>query len=83
MSLDLTRAAYGTWSAGRFMHFGETLSEEKFIECVQLAYENNIRTFVTADAYGVLKADALLAKALRGIDRSTYCLVGMICHDIH
>jgi len=81
--MDLTRAAYGTWSAGRFMHFGETLSEERFIECVQTAYENNIRTFVTADAYGALKADALLAKALRGIDRSSYCLVGMLGHDIH
>ena len=81
--MNLTRAAYGTWSAGRFMHFGETLTEEHFIECVQLAYENNIRTFVTADAYGALKADALLAKALRGIDRDTYCLVGMIGHDIY
>ena len=81
--MDLTRAAYGTWSAGRFMHFGETLSEQRFIDCVQLAYENNVRTFVTADAYGALKADALLAKALRGINRSTYCLVGMIGHDIH
>lgn len=81
--MNLTRAAYGTWSAGRFMHFGETLSEEKFIECVQTAYENNIRTFVTADAYGALKADALLAKALQGIKRDTYCLVGMLGHDIH
>ncbi len=81
--MDLTRGAFGTWSAGRFMHFGETLSEERFITCVQTAYENNVRTFVTADAYGALKADALLAKALEGIDRSTYCLVGMIGHDIH
>jgi len=81
--MNLGRAAYGTWSAGRFMHFGETLSEEKFIECIQLAYEHGMRTFVTADAYGALKADQLLAKALQGIDRSTYCLVGMIGHDIH
>lgn len=81
--MDLTPTAYGTWSAGRFMHFGETLSEERFIDCIQLAYESGIRTFVTADAYGALKADAMLAKALRGIDRSTYCLVGMVGHDIH
>jgi len=65
------------------MHFGETLTEERFISCIQLAYEKGMRTFVTADAYGALKADALLGKALEGIDRSTYCLVGMLGHDIH
>ena len=29
--MDLTRTAYGTWSGGRYMHFGEPLSEERFI----------------------------------------------------
>lgn len=81
--MNLTSTAFGTWSGGRFMHFGETLSEEHFMQCVQLAYEKGMRTFVTADAYGALKADALLAKALRGIPRETYCLVGMVGHDIH
>ena len=32
--MDLTRTAYGTWSGGRFMHFGEELSEERFIAMV-------------------------------------------------
>ena len=30
--MDLTRTAYGTWSGGRFMHFGEPLSEERFLQ---------------------------------------------------
>ena len=29
------------------MHFGETLSEERFIRCIETAYEAGIRTFVT------------------------------------
>ncbi len=65
------------------MHFGETLSEERFISCIATAYEAGIRTFVTSDVYGNGKADELLGKALRGIDRGTYSLVGMIGHDFY
>ena len=81
--MELTTTAYGTWSGGRFMHFGETLSEERFIGCVETAYESGIRTFITSDVYGNGKADELLGKALKGIDRSSYCLVGMIGHDFY
>lgn len=65
------------------MHFGETLSEERYIRCIETAYESGIRTFLTADVYGNGKADELLGRALSGIDRSTYCLVGMIGHDFY
>jgi aryl-alcohol dehydrogenase-like predicted oxidoreductase len=81
--MEPTTTAYGTWSGGRFMHFGETLSEARFIECIQTAYESGIRTFVTADVYGNGKADELLGQALAGIDRATYSLVGMIGHDFY
>ncbi len=81
--MEPTTTAYGTWSGGRFMHFGETLSEARFIECIQTAYESGIRTFVTSDVYGNGKADELLGNALTGIDRSTYSLVGMIGHDFY
>ena len=79
--MDLTTTAYGTWSGGRFMHFGETLPEERFISCIQAAYDAGIRTFVTADVYGNGKADELLGQALTGVDRAGYCLVGMVGHD--
>jgi aryl-alcohol dehydrogenase-like predicted oxidoreductase len=81
--MEITQTAYGTWSGGRFMHFGETLPEDRFLGCIRTAYEAGIRTFVTSDVYGNGKADALLGQALAGIDRSTYALVGMIGHDFY
>ncbi len=81
--MEPTTTAYGTWSGGRFMHFGETLSEERFSSCIQTAYEAGIRTFVTSDVYGNGKADELLGLALKGVDRSSYSLVGMIGHDFY
>lgn len=81
--MDLTTTAYGTWSGGRFMHFGETLSEERYMECIQIAFDAGFRTFITADVYGNGKADELLGQALAGIDRSDYCLVGTLGHDFH
>ena len=81
--MDLTTTAYGTWSGGRFMHFGETLSEERYIECIRLAYEAGFRTFITADVYGNGKADELIGRALQGIDRESYCLVGTLGHDFY
>ena len=81
--MDLTTTAYGTWSGGRFMHFGETLTEERYIDCIRLAYEAGFRAFVTADVYGNGKADELLGRALEGIDRDSYCLVGTLGHDFH
>ena len=81
--MDLTRTCYGTWSGGRFMHFGEQLSEERCIELFQHAYDEGVRTFITADVYGTGKADEMLGKAMEGIDRDSYCLVGIIGHDIY
>jgi aryl-alcohol dehydrogenase-like predicted oxidoreductase len=81
--MDLTKTAYGTWSGGRFMHFGEQLDDRRFADVIRLAYQQGIRTFVTADVYGVGRADEMLGEALSGIDRSTYCLVGTVGHDIY
>ena len=81
--MDLTTTAYGTWSAGRFMHFGETLSEERFLSCIGTAWDAGIRTFVTADVYGNGKADELLGQALAAYPREEYSLVGMLGHDFY
>ncbi|MEO1835722.1 MAG: aldo/keto reductase, partial [Akkermansiaceae bacterium] len=81
--MNLTKTAYGTWSGGRFMHFGEMLEEDRYLECIRLAYESGVRTFVTADVYGQGKADAALAEALSSYERDTYCLVGTIGHDFY
>ena len=81
--MDLTPTAYGTWSAGRFMHFGETLPEDRFLSCIQTAWDAGIRTFVTADVYGNGKADELLGQALADKPREEYSLVGMVGHDFY
>lgn len=81
--MDLTRTAYGTWNGGRFLRFGEALDEQHVISLTQHAYERGIRTFLSADIYGNGAADLLLGKALKGIPRDSYCLVGMIGHDFY
>jgi len=78
---DPTRTAIGTWSGGRFMHFGEPLDDERLIAL--LRPDERLRTVITADAYGAGEADALLGRALEGIDRDAYCLVGAVGHDFY
>lgn len=81
--MNLSRTAYGTWSGGRFMHFGEPLSDERFIAVTRLAYDRGIRTFMTADVYGNGAADEMLGRALAGLPRDSYALVGIIGHDFY
>src|SRR5881392_362080 len=81
--MDLTRTAYGTWSGGRYMHFGEPLSEERFLKVIQHAYRQGIRTFMSADVYGNGAADEMLGRALAGLPRDSYCLVGAVGHDFY
>ncbi|MGI8890307.1 MAG: aldo/keto reductase [Chthoniobacterales bacterium] len=81
--MQLTRAAFGMWGGGRFMHFGEPIPDERFLALIDLAYEKGIRTFMTADVYGTGDADSLLGRALEGKPRDSYCLVGAIGHDFY
>jgi aryl-alcohol dehydrogenase-like predicted oxidoreductase len=78
---DPTRTAIGTWSGGRFMHFGEPLDDERL--AALLRPDERISTVMTADAYGAGEADALLGRALEGADREAYCLVGAVGHDFY
>src|SRR3954452_218615 len=77
----LGHTALGTWSGGRFMHFGEPLDDERL--AALLRPDDKIRTVITADAYGAGEADALLGRALEGLDRDRYTLVGAIGHDFY
>jgi aryl-alcohol dehydrogenase-like predicted oxidoreductase len=83
MAMELTRAAYGIWSGGRFMHFGEPLEDERFLGVIRHAYKSGIRTFMTADVYGNGQADEILARGLEGVPRDSYCLVGAVGHDFY
>src|SRR5215212_3897164 len=73
--------AVGTWSGGRFMHFGEPVEEAR-LEAL-LRPGGGIATVITADAYGAGEADALLGRSLQGLARSQYALVGAIGHDFY
>lgn len=82
-AMDLTRTAFGTWNGGRFMNFGVALDEERYQQLVRLAFQQGIRTFITADVYGTGAADELLGRSLRGLPRAEYALVAAIGHDFY
>jgi aryl-alcohol dehydrogenase-like predicted oxidoreductase len=74
-------AAIGTWSGGRFLRFGETIEEDRLVELLRPG--GGIDTVLTADAYGQGEADRALGRALEGIDRGSYSLVGAVGHDFY
>src|SRR5262249_696918 len=47
---DPGRVAIGTWSGGRFMHFGEAVDDHRFLALI--APDERIDTVITADVYG-------------------------------
>jgi aryl-alcohol dehydrogenase-like predicted oxidoreductase len=78
---DLGRAALGTWSGGRFMGFGEKITEDR-LEAL-LRPGDGIDTVITADTYGQGEADLLLGRSLAGVPRGDYNLVGAVGHDFY
>jgi aryl-alcohol dehydrogenase-like predicted oxidoreductase len=78
---DPGRSAIGAWSGGRFMRFGEAIAEQR-LEAL-LRPGDGIDTVITADVYGQGEADSLLGRALDGVERDSYCLVGAIGHDFY
>lgn len=79
--MEITRTAFGAWNGGRFIHYGEALDDERYVALVRRAWERGVRTFVTADVYGAGEADELIGRALEGLPRDEYALVGMVGHD--
>src|SRR3954469_4585121 len=77
----LQHVAVGTWSGGRFMHFGNPVDDAR-MEAL-LTPGGGISTFLTADTYGAGEADSLLGRALAGVPRGDYALVGAIGHDFY
>jgi aryl-alcohol dehydrogenase-like predicted oxidoreductase len=79
--MEPTTTAVGTWSGGRYMHFGEPLEDERLTALLRPG--EGIDTVITADVYGCGEADLALSRALRGVAREDYCLVGAIGHDFY
>jgi aryl-alcohol dehydrogenase-like predicted oxidoreductase len=78
---DPSHVAVGTWSGGRFMRFGEAIAEERLAALLRPG--DGIDTVMTADAYGAGAADVLLGRAVAGVPREDYCLVGAVGHDFY
>jgi len=75
------RQAIGTWSGGRFLRFGEAIGEERLEGLLRPG--EGIDTVLTADTYGQGEADRVLGRALAGVPRDEYCLVGAVGHDFY
>ncbi|HEX6456537.1 MAG TPA: aldo/keto reductase [Solirubrobacterales bacterium] len=75
------RAAIGTWSGGRFLRFGEAIEEDRLAALLRPG--GGIETVLTADAYGQGEADRVLGRALEGVPRGDYCLIGAVGHDFY
>jgi aryl-alcohol dehydrogenase-like predicted oxidoreductase len=73
--------ALGAWSGGRFMHFGEPLDDDRLIRL--LRPDRAIHTVVTADVYGAGEADLAVGRALDGLPRESFSLVGAVGHDFY
>lgn len=73
--------AVGTWSGGRFMHFGEEIDEDRLVKLLRPG--DGIDTVLSADTYGAGEADRLLARALQGLPRESFCAVGAVGHDFY
>jgi aryl-alcohol dehydrogenase-like predicted oxidoreductase len=63
------------------MRFGTAIDEERLAALLRPG--DGIDTVMTADAYGAGDADALLGRALAGVPRTSYCLVGAVGHDFY
>jgi aryl-alcohol dehydrogenase-like predicted oxidoreductase len=63
------------------MRFGEPVEEDRLAALLRPG--GGIDTVMTADAYGAGEADELLGRALAGVAREDYCLVGAIGHDFY
>lgn len=78
---DPGTVAVGTWSGGRFMHFGEPIDDDRF--CGLVTPDAGIDTVITADAYGTGDADRMLGRAIAGRPRERMCVVGAVGHDFY
>ncbi|CAB4870143.1 unannotated protein [freshwater metagenome] len=81
MTVDLSHVALGSWSGGRFMHFGEPLDDQRLSALLRPG--DGVSTVITADAYGAGEADRCVGRALEGLPRDGYRLVGAIGHDFY
>lgn len=74
-------SAVGAWSGGRFLHFGETIDEDRLVDLMRPA--DGLSTVITADTYGQGEADTLTGRAVAGIPRDSFSIIGAVGHDFY
>lgn len=75
------RLAVGTWSGGHFMNFGVRIADDRLGAVLRPG--DGITTVLSADTYGQGGADRMLGRALAGVDRGSYSLIGAVGHDFY
>ncbi|MFN0125161.1 MAG: aldo/keto reductase [Verrucomicrobiales bacterium] len=81
--MNIHHTAFGLWNGGRYMHYGEPVTDDRFIALMRRSYEQGVRTFVTADVYGNGAADTIFGQAMQGMPRDSYALIGIVGHDFY
>lgn len=76
---SLSQTAVGAWSGGRFMRFGHAIDDDRFHAL--LRPDSQIPTVITADVYGTGAADTAVGRAIEGLPRDNFNLVGAVGHD--
>jgi aryl-alcohol dehydrogenase-like predicted oxidoreductase len=76
---SLGHTALGSWSGGVHMRFGLPVERDRLAALLRPG--GGIDTVLTADVYGCGEADRDVGRALAGLPRDTYRLVGMVGHD--
>jgi len=63
----ISEITYGNW-----ITHGSQVEGESAVRCVHAALDSGITTFDTADTYANTKAETILGKALKGVNRESY-----------
>ncbi len=61
-------------SLGSYLTYGDTVSETEAFNCIKTALDLGINFFDTADSYADGKAETILGKAFKGLDRSSFVI---------
>jgi aryl-alcohol dehydrogenase-like predicted oxidoreductase len=63
------------------LRYGETIDEDRLVSLLRPG--GGIETVLSADAYGQGDADRVLGRALEGVPRESFSLVGAVGHDFY
>ena len=75
------RVAIGTWSGGRYLGYGERVDASRLERILRPG--DGIETVISADTYGQGEADDLLGRAIAGVERGGFSLIGAVGHDFY